>query len=233
MAKKCKTCSATLPSGDEHSSCIECRSNENGDDPCVQGKVCKYCELLLKIESKKTKDSDKVTENESEGKKKDISWQDTLLSLDAKISQLTDKVASLEKGTTARQASSSTSSMKATNDQSDTELIELSDEEVDNKSNDVARDPDPNYVEMVQAIKSLLDIPEPETDNSAPPSAFKKSKSIKATKRQLCAFPPMEDIQCMWQFRSQKASGRDAKGIIDTPLHSGNFLPFTRVNMLH
>ena len=56
MAKsKCKQCSSTLPSGDKHAYCDTCRKNKKGDDPCVKGRSCKFCENMAKAATEKRK----------------------------------------------------------------------------------------------------------------------------------------------------------------------------------
>ena len=239
MAKKCKTCPASLPNGDRHTSCIECRADEKGEDPCVKGDKCKYCENLLKIEGKRKKDFDKLLD-ENDEKSKEPSIHEALKAFSDKLDSLATKVNTMEKGGTVSgsfnkptlSVLAKESSLSHQSDDGDHE--QPSDEEIESKSLDSAKDPDPSYVEMIQSVKSLLDLPEPDSDTMVPPSAFKKKQSHKATKRQLSAFPPQEDLQSMWGFRYQKASGKDAKGSVEnTPLHSGSYLQYSRVNMGH
>ena len=64
MAKtKCKLCSSTLPSGDIHSHCLTCRNNKKGDDPCVKGRSCKFCEVVAKATQKKVSDGGSVDDS--------------------------------------------------------------------------------------------------------------------------------------------------------------------------
>ena len=52
-------------------------------------------------------------------------------------------------------------------------------EEGEDKSDGVDKEPDVAYVEMLQAVKSLLELPDPEFDDFQPPCAFRKRVSQK------------------------------------------------------
>ena len=94
------------------------------------------------------------------------------------------------------------------------------------------RELDPNYVEMIQAVNAVLDLPDPDPVTFQPPTVFQKKKSSKVTNKQLCAFPPQPDVQEMWQYKQFKASGRDSRGVQETPpLYKDRFLVFQKVNM--
>ena len=56
VKSKCKHYSATLSSGDRHAFREVCRKNKKGDDPCVKGKTCKFCDLLAKAAMEKKTD---------------------------------------------------------------------------------------------------------------------------------------------------------------------------------
>ena len=76
------------------------------------------------------------------------------------------------------------------------------------------KEPDATFVEMLQAIKALLEIQDPECDRVHPPCAFNKRLTAKTTKRQLSAFPPEEDVGSMWAYRASQASGKDSNGVL-------------------
>ena len=96
------------------------------------------------------------------------------------------------------------------------------------------REPDTLSVEMLQTIKYMLGIQDPEYGDIQPPAAFNKKVSVKSTKKQLSAFPPDEDLSQMWTYRSSTAAGKDAKGNLEhDPLQTGTFLHYQKVNMAH
>ena len=95
------------------------------------------------------------------------------------------------------------------------------------------KEPDATYVEMLQAIKALLEIQDPECDSVQRPCAFNKRPTAKSTKRQLSAFPPDEEVASMWAYRVSQASDKDSSGVHHEPFNTGHFLPYQHVNMAH
>ena len=257
MAKKCKFCNSSLPSGDKHSTCLKCRNDKKGDDPCVKGKSCKFCESVQKsVEDKKRKMvDDSILDEEDNSKGTGVSnlaqdelsssaLNDTLKTLLDRVSVLTDKVSSMESASKSCTGNLADGQVQPTHDlegessssAADAILERQSDtEEGDGRSESLTeKDPDPSYIEMLQAVKSLLELPEPEFDTIQPPTAFKKKPNVKASKRQMLAFPPDEDVHQMWQYRHLQATGKDTKGKVEhAPLHAGHFLPFSKINMSH
>ena len=129
---------------------------------------------------------------------------------------------------------SSDSHLSASRDHTDAALQSDLEEGEERAETSIDREPDATYIEMLQAMKSLLDIPDPECDSSHPPCAFKKRSTARATRRQQSAFPPEENVASMWSYRMSQASGKDANGVIQhEPFNTGHFLPYQRVNMAH
>ena len=91
---------------------------------------------------------------------------------------------------------------------------------------------DPSYVEMLQSIKTLLEIQEPEVISEAPPSAFSRRVPKGVTKKQQGAFPPEQILIDMWKFRDRKLSGTDSKGNPGGDvIRENHFLPFDKVRL--
>ena len=57
---------------------------------------------------------------------------------------------------------------------------------------------DPSYVEMLNAIRGLLDLEVPQVECLVAPSAFSKKPSKQVVRKQNLALPPVQDIQSMW-----------------------------------
>ena len=70
---------------------------------------------------------------------------------------------------------------------------------------------DPSYVEMLNAIRGLLDLEVPYVECLVAPSAFSKKPSKQVVRKQNLALPPVQDIQSMWDYRFRKASGTTVK----------------------
>ena len=70
---------------------------------------------------------------------------------------------------------------------------------------------DPSYVEMLNAIRGLLDLEVPQVECLVAPSAFSKKPSKQVVRKQNLALPPVQDIQSMWDYRFRKASGTTVK----------------------
>ena len=172
MAKKCKFCSTTMINGDKHSCCLQCRTDKHGDDLCVQGKNCKHCEQLLRIprkseEREKTSDKrremdDRLLDDDTSSGVVGSAGPDLLASITAlttQISQLTQKVQSLEEkggGATATVIADPSTSQTASNASQSTaterepvpvDAVANSDEEGEVKSS-TDKEPDPTYIEM-------------------------------------------------------------------------------------
>ena len=268
MAKKCKFCNTRIATEDKHSACVDCRSDKRGEDPCVRGKTCKFCESLLKVAIEPHKKDKTVSSEVLPGEVDDSildeedpvvakrtvgstsrshapSMEDTLAAMSAQLTALHRRMDSYEKPSSASSATATvtreaplnqsvqdhTAKPVAVDDregQSDGEVVE---EDADSLAD---REPDPNFIEMIQAIKALLEIPDSEAVTFQPPTAFQKKKSGKVTRKQLCTFTPQPDLQEMWQYKHYKASGKDSRGFQESPpLYQGHFLQFQKVNMGH
>ena len=57
---------------------------------------------------------------------------------------------------------------------------------------------DPSYVEMLNAIRGLLDLEVPQVECLVAPSAFSKKPPKQVVRKQNLASPPVQDIQTMW-----------------------------------
>ena len=92
---------------------------------------------------------------------------------------------------------------------------------------------DPSYVEMLNAIRGLLDLEVPQVECLVAPSAFSK-KPKQVVRKQNLALPPVQDIQTMWDYRFRKASGTIWKDKSSSEsLLQGQFLAFERPDLLH
>ena len=93
---------------------------------------------------------------------------------------------------------------------------------------------DPSYVEMLNAIRGLLDLEVPQVECLVAPSAFSKKPSKQVVRKQHLALPPVEDIQSMWDYRFRKASGTTVKDKSSSEsLSQGQFLAFERPDMIY
>ena len=237
MARKCKRekCSTLLPSSDGHLFCEACRELGKGDDPCTKGKHCKICDSLKarEEEKKKKKLEDKLLDEPDPAENlmaSNSSLEQTLATLSSQLTQLSSRMADIE-GSVKHKSNPSTSSTYTVDEEVDRTEDPQSDEEGSAKQDTLPdRDEDPTLVEVIQAVKSLLELPDCLPDSVQPPSAFYKKQTSKSTKKQLSAFPPEEDILAMWRYRQLQASGKDQAGKNShSPLHIGQFLPFIRV----
>ena len=70
---------------------------------------------------------------------------------------------------------------------------------------------DPSYVEMLNAIRGLLDLEVPQVECLVAPSAFSKKPTKQVVRKQNLALPPVQDIQTMWEYRFRKDSGTTLK----------------------
>ena len=93
---------------------------------------------------------------------------------------------------------------------------------------------DPSYVEMLNAIRNLLDLELPQVECLVAPSAFSKKPSKQVVRKQNLALPPVQDIQSMWDYRFRKASGTTVKDKSSSEsLSQGQFLAFERPDMIY
>ena len=93
---------------------------------------------------------------------------------------------------------------------------------------------DPSYVEMLNAIRGLLDLEVPQVECLVAPSAFSKKPSQQVVRKQNLALPPVQDIQSMWDYRFRKASGTTVKDKSNSEsLSQGQFLAFERPDMIY
>ena len=95
---------------------------------------------------------------------------------------------------------------------------------------DRAQELDPSYVEMLSAIRNLLDLEVPEVECLVPPSAFSRKPSRQVVRKQNLALPPVQDIKNMWEFRFKKASGSAQN---TDSLAQSQFLQFERPDMIY
>ena len=84
---------------------------------------------------------------------------------------------------------------------------------------------DPSYVEMLNAIRGLLDLEGPQVECLVAPSAFSKKPSKQVVRKQNLALPPVQDIKTMWEYRFRKASGTTLKDKALSPYLKVIFLP--------
>ena len=100
---------------------------------------------------------------------------------------------------------------------------ELSDEELG-----------PSYIEMLNAIRGLLDLEVPQVECLVAPSAFSKKPSKQVVRKQNLALPPVQDIKSMWDYMFRKASGTTVKDKSSSEsLSQGQFLAFERPDMIY
>ena len=93
---------------------------------------------------------------------------------------------------------------------------------------------DPSYVEMLNAIRGLLDLEAPQIECLVAPSAFSKKPSKQVVRKQNLALPPVQDIQSMWDYRFRKVSGTTVKDKSSSEsLSQGQFLAFERPDMIY
>ena len=239
MARKCKRCSTDLHTADGHVFCSDCRANKKGDDPCTKGKSCKLCERLSKFFDENPKEApsskNKEVPLEASGSSKP-SVEDSLASLSSQITGLASKLTSLEHvGLVGRSTTGVSPLDKPQNNSASALNLDLEPSEQDLLADeDWEREPEASYVEMLQAVKSLLKLPDPEVEQLAAPSAFRKKIDTKVNKKQISAFPPDENLDSMWEFRSNLASGKESQGLTKkSPLHVGQFLTYNRLFMQH
>ena len=92
----------------------------------------------------------------------------------------------------------------------------------------------PSYVEMLNAIRGRLDLEVSQVECLVAPSAFSKKPSKQVVRKQNLAFPPVQDIKNMWDYRFRKASGTTLKDKSSLEsLSQGEFLAFERPDMIY
>ena len=67
------------------------------------------------------------------------------------------------------------------------------------------QDLDPSYMEMLNAIRGLLDLEVPQVECLVAPS-FSKKPSKQVVRKQNLALPHVQNIKNMWDYRFRKAS---------------------------
>ena len=93
---------------------------------------------------------------------------------------------------------------------------------------------DPSCVEMLNAVRGLLDLEVPQVECLVAPSAFSKKLSKQVVRKQNLALPPVQDIQSMWDYRFRKVSGTTVKDKSSSKsLSQGQFLAFERPDMIY
>ena len=92
----------------------------------------------------------------------------------------------------------------------------------------------PSYVEMLNAIRGLLDLEVPHVECLVAPSAFSKKPPKQVIRKQNLTLSPVQDIQTMWEYRFRKASGTTLKDKASSQSSSqGHFLAFERPDMIY
>ena len=92
---------------------------------------------------------------------------------------------------------------------------------------------DPSYVEMLSAIRGLLDLEVPQVECLVALSAFSEKNSKRVLRKQNLALPPVQDIKNMWDYRFRKASGTTLKDKSSSEsLSQGEFLAFERQGVI-
>ena len=245
MGKRCKrnNCNNELQPSDGHVFCPECRQNKKGDDPCTRGKACKLCDILAKAsqetvkKSQKSKDDALLDSKDGEEPQGSSKIEDLLATLSSDLKSMSSRLHTLESHTGSQAGKQTLHSRQSGanepegSDPQDFDLEVIKDEDDSEELGDTPNDP--SYIEMLQAVKSVLDLEDPEIAMVTPPSAFKKKANFSNTKRQLSAFPPEKSILEMWGFRQMLASGKNQQGSNTCPLHTGQFLNFATINMAH
>ena len=234
MARKCKRekCGAQLPAIDGHVFCESCRNMGKGDDPCVKGRSCKVYEAFLKAKDeearKKRLEDELLGDSEQSESASQTSFERVLAKFSSKLDSFSDRLTSIENN--KNKPSTASASVSHPPEPEPVEEISSDHEDSTKPESIPDREADPSLVEVLQAVKSLLDLPDTLSDSIKPPAAFYKKPTMKSTKKEMAAFPPEEDVQSMWSYRQLQASGKDQGGKTShSPLHTGQFLPFIRV----
>ena len=160
----------------------------------------------------------------------------SLKSIAAQLASLNSRVQTMESARSSSEPSAKVGPSTASKsvDTAGHSEGEVSDAEDQVKESAADEEPDASYVELLQGIKTLLDIEDPHIQTFQPPTVFKAKESQKTSKLQQSAFPPDQDIHLMWAFKHSQATGKDATGITaHPPLHMGQFIQFSKVNMQH
>ena len=173
MAKKCKYCNTRIASEDKHSACVDCRADKKGEDPCVKGKQCRYCETLLKITSDPKKDKavssevgnlevdDSILDEEDPPTAKSSlsrssSLEDMIASMSAQLNSLHRRMDSFDgskssaDSTVTREATltQATATENKSNEDGHPKTGESDGEIVEDDADSLAdKEPDPNFVE--------------------------------------------------------------------------------------
>ena len=251
MGRKCRSCKASLPSTESQSTCIACRK----DSKDTNGTKSPQTKKSQPIDDRLLDEDDEPTLPKTVSKvaATSDSTQDPVLSMLASVSaelkSLSNRMCIMESGSASeRTANPPVSGANAASAASsrppasaslgapplDSDILSDPVEGEERAENIQDREADTLYVEMLQTVKCLLGIQDPEYGDIQPPAAFNKKVSVKSTKKQLSAFPPDEDLSQMWSYRSSKAAGKDAKGNLEhDPLQTGTFLHYQKVNMAH
>ena len=167
------------------------------------------------------------------------SLDETLANLTRTLTSLTNRMSSLEETQRSHTLVGRKATVSAPTELDRIETASLcsdnpEDLDIEATNDEGDRDMEASYLEMLTSIKSLLHMDDPEIEQIAPPSAFKKRTSTKNTKKQISAFPPEQEIASMWDFRTQQVSGKNSQGISNqSPLHLSHFIHYARMNMNH
>ena len=93
---------------------------------------------------------------------------------------------------------------------------------------------DPSYVEMLNAIRGLLDLEVPQVECLVAPFAFSKKPPKQVIRKENLSLPPVQDTETMWEYRFRKASGTTLKDKASSEsLSQGHFLAFERPDMIY
>ena len=162
-----------MKSGDRHSACSVCRTSKLGDDPCVKAKYCKICEGLAKPttvtreKEKKVDDSILDEEDPPVAQTHTTSVEESLKSIAAQLASLNSRVQTMESAKSCSVPSekggqsTSTHSMDTAVEATVHSEGEVSDTE-ETKETSADKEPDASYVELLQGIKTLLYIADPQ-----------------------------------------------------------------------
>ena len=206
MGKKCHFDKASMPSTESQSTCNNCRKDSKDTNGSTNQEISEL------IDDRLLDEDDEPTLHKSVSKvasTSDSNTQDPVLSMlanvTAELKSLSNRMLIMESGSTSertvnpsvsganassaatgRPPSSTSAALGAPPQDSDI----LSDpEEGEDKSESIQdKEADTLYVEMLQTIKYLLGIQDPEYGDIQPPAAFNKKVSVKSTKKQLSAF---------------------------------------------
>ena len=227
--RKCAVCGCDMFPWDIHQACIKCS--------IFAGSL----KIPHKKKSSKSKSSDKFDDSlldeptprssQSTPSTPDTSLQDLIKTMSGQLASLTSQFEEFKR---KNKPSSSQSDSPFSQEQgmcacaSQTRLDASEGEFSDDDSNLASRkrrrsrspqgevdshqqELDPSHVEMLNAIRGLLDLEAPQVECLVAPSAFSKKPSKQAVRRQNLALRPVQNIKNMWDYRFRKTSETSLK----------------------